>query len=667
MSEQDRTTPSAGSVVQTLRRAARALQDDRAEQTQELCARVLERFPDQAAALSLMGQALHRRRDYPRAAEYLQRATQLNDKPAGWHFHLAIAHHAQQKLDEAVACYQRCLELDPQHVRALMNLAAIHSQRRRFGEAVKLLQRVLRVKPDHAEANAAMGQALIDLGRVQLALPFIHKALQHQPESIIALCAQGNALRAMNRLTEAADCYQRILRINPKHAVTLYNLGVIRNEQGRLGDAIGLYQRALRADPKLHYAWVSLANARKRLGDFKLGLEAVKRAKALAPDWPDVRATEASIYEMAGEVDKAWACIQPLVERGSTDVNVVLPLARIAKKIGRVEQAITALDRALADPRTIDAQKLVVHFAYGKLLDSLGRYDQAFEQFRMGNEMKPRELDRSGVKRTLSLMRDIFSPEKRDRLPRVEAELADADRPIFIVGMPRSGTTLVEQMLASHPQVHGAGELRYMGFLTRLVSQRVGDGQPYPECAVRITNDLMLEMAQRYLANMRRHNATARRVVDKMPNNFWQLGLISRMLPKARIIHTVRDPMDTCLSCYFQNFGGVHAYAFNLANLGFYYRQYARMMAYWKKTLDLPILTINYEQLVAEPETHARKLIDFVGLEWDERVLAFHETRRDVATASYDQVRRPIYADSIGRWRHYEKHLAPLRQALSSD
>jgi hypothetical protein len=233
--------------------------------------------------------------------------------------------------------------------------------------------------------------------------------------------------------------------------------------------------------------------------------------------------------------------------------------------------------------------------------------------------------------------------------------------------MPRSGTTLVEQILASHPEGAGAGELPDVIGMATGLPRVLGVPEAYPECVADLDRAALDRLAEGYLKRVQGRFPDARRVVDKMPQNFLHLGLIALLFPKARVVHCVRDPLDTCLSCYTTAFAVPHDYARDLGHLGRYYRAYARLMQHWRRVfeaLDRPLLELPYEDVVADLEGRTRTLLAFVGLPWDERCLRFHETRRDVGTASYDQVRRPIYNTSIGRWKRFERHLGPLKAAL---
>ena len=240
----------------------------------------------------------------------------------------------------------------------------------------------------------------------------------------------------------------------------------------------------------------------------------------------------------------------------------------------------------------------------------------------------------------------------------------NSDLPIFILGMPRSGTTLVEQILASHPSIHGAGELKDLSGIAFGLPHRLGSSQPFPECVAEVDAGRWRELGEAYVQGIRKHAAGMERITDKMPSNYHFVGLIHLMLPSAQIIHCVRDPVDTCLSCYKTLFVKTQEFSYDLTELGRHYRQYDRLMQHWKTVLPGRMLDVRYEDVVSDLEGVARRLVEFCGLEWNEACLEFYKTERPVRTASAVQVRRPIYQTSIEYWRRYERHLGPLFQAL---
>jgi hypothetical protein len=306
-------------------------------------------------------------------------------------------------------------------------------------------------------------------------------------------------------------------------------------------------------------------------------------------------------------------------------------------------------------------RRSAAHFSLGRLYDRAGDYNRAFVHFQAGNNLKPSDFDRGEFTRFID---DLINTFDVDFMRNAPCAHHGSRRPVFIVGMPRSGTSLVEQILASHPEVCGGGELEDIRHIAFGAGAWLGSSHTYPRVVRELAAADCDTLAAGYLKKLAVLSPQARCVTDKMPQNFLALGLIALLFPEARVIHCLRDPLDTCLSCYFHDFTGYHPYAYRLEGLGFYYRQYQRLMRHWRAVLPIPMLDVVYEDLVADPEAGIRQLLAFCELDWDERCLRFYESERIVHTSSYQQVRRPIYKSSLGRWRHYAAHLEPLRRAL---
>ena len=298
------------------------------------------------------------------------------------------------------------------------------------------------------------------------------------------------------------------------------------------------------------------------------------------------------------------------------------------------------------------------------MYDSAREYDLAFTHYQQANAAKRWQFDAEQHRADTDNFIALHSPEFMAGLPRASIRSA---RPIFVVGMMRSGTTLTEQILASHPAVFGAGELPDIVEMANSLPATLNTDIPYPQCMALLTQAKLDELAQRYLERLAEFSADASRVVDKAPVNFRHLGLIELMFPDAHVIHCLRDPRDSCLSMYFTDFVHSHEYSSDLANLGSFYRDYRRVTRHWRNISKIPLLEVQYEELVAEPEATIRRIVAFCGLEWDDRCLNFHKSKRYINTPSYDQVRQPIYKKSAGRWKNYARHLEPLIEALGDE
>jgi tetratricopeptide (TPR) repeat protein len=373
---------------------------------------------------------------------------------------------------------------------------------------------------------------------------------------------------------------------------------------------------------------------------------------------------EANVYEKIGEHQRAYECLQPWLDGETTAVRV-LPLASsLSLHNGETARFVSMMEALLEKNTTqpLPVEDLIpMHFSLGKVYDKLGEYDKAFAHYAQGNAIHPSDFNVKHNENHTQLIQKTYSANFLSSAPRATH---GSQRPVFIVGMPRSGTSLVEQILASHSAIAGGGEQKGIKQIVDGIPTILGNQAGYPQCVDQLTEAHLNTFADRYLQQLTQLSADAVRVTDKMPHNFQHLGLIALLFPQARIIHCVRNPLDTCLSCFFQNFGDRHDYSFNLEHLAIHYRQYQQMMAHWKKVLNIPIMEVVYEEHVAEPERFARSLIEFCGLEWEAECLRFHESKRVVHTSSYEQVRRPIYTDSVQRWKHYEGHLEQLKRGL---
>lgn len=472
-----------------------------------------------------------------------------------------------------------------------------------------------------AEDHAHAGDVLYAQGRFQEALAHFLAAVRRQPEAAEHHYRAGLALWGLAQHDAAKRAFEEAILLKPNDAHA-------HGELGRVLLAMGQPQRA-----EKH----------------------ARRAVNLAPEDRELSVALASVLEADGQIDAAWAIVDRLLRIGLESTDLALVYARIAPRRQRRAEALDLVIRLLKNDRVSQSrQKSALHFAAANLLDQAGRFDEAFQHASLANALRAANYDPVQVERSIQNWIDYFSPAALARLPRAGH---GSELPVFIVGMPRSGTSLVEQILASHQSVYGAGELDWIARLCESAVRRCSRGaEPALQCLDRLTAKDASELAAQYLAPLAALNPAAARITDKMPTNFIYLGLIALLFPQARVIHCRRDRLDTCLSCFLTDFGAGYEFSFSPQSLGHFYRQYDRLISHWKSVLDVRMLEVNYEQLVGDVEGQARRMIEFLALPWDERCLRFHENRRFAGTASNAQVRRPVYQTSVGRWRNYERY-----------
>ena len=503
-----------------------------------------------------------------------------------------------------------------------------------------------------AAAHLKRGDALARDGRLHEAIASYQEALSVHAGLAEAHFNIGNALIDLGRPAEAVACYARVLSIHPESAEAHHNLGNAWRSQERLDQAIDSYRRALELQPDFAIAHASLGTALRLAGRSSEAEASFLRAQELTPDSAMVCAAMAELRADQGQITPAEKLYRRAIELDAQCAEAWVGLARLRKQTRDDANWLTEAQRVARSGLPIK-KELLLRYAVGKALDDVGNHDLAFSNYRRANELNKRHMmpyDRPQVMQVVEL---IIKNQNAKWLQQAANDGVRSERPVFIVGMLRSGTTLVEQILASHPAVVGAGELPYW-------NAAMVDGGP-DVLARGAHGHPLAELARRYLESLPAGSGDTRRVIDKTPGNFLHLGLIHAALPEARIIHMRRHPIDTCLSIYFQHLEAFHNYASDLEDLAHYYTQYQRLMQHWRSVLPASVfLEVAYEELVADTETCARRMLEFIGLPWHPQCLEFHKTERTVLTASKWQVRGAINNSAVGRWRAYQKFLAPL-------
>ncbi len=464
-------------------------------------------------------------------------------------------------------------------------------------------------------------------------------------------------------LDQAENTCREILQLTPGHADAAYLLGRVLERAGRLVEAVEFLRRAIAADAAHGPYHTSLGEVLNAAGDANGAIESFGEAVRLAPDDPRPRNGLGLALMNAGQFEEAERRFRELLDTDPTWPGVCLSLSRV-KRFKPEDQPLIGKMRALLGHTELPDQLLSdVHFALGKIHDDLEEADRAFEHYRRGNTLIRQHIrfDAARYVASIDALIESFTAALFARLPGIGEP---SERPVFIIGMPRSGTTLVEQILASHQQVHGGGELPYLEALSRRLAPCLGATEPYPGCVRTIDAACASTLGREYVQQIGAAAGDALRCTDKMPGNFVHLGLIALILPQARVVHCRRDPMDTGLSIYTQQFANGHEWAYDLDDIAAFYQQYRRIMRHWEQVLPLEVMEVQYEALVERQEQVSRALVDFCGLPWDDTCLEFYRQRRNVGTAANWQVRQPIYHRSVGRWRQYERDLQPLHDAL---
>jgi len=597
------------------------------------------------------------------AIEHGQRAIELDPSRPSAQANLGVACADANELDRAIECHQKALALHPGLAPSLNNLGSIARLRKDRVAAADWYRQALASNPDYLEALSNLGAVLVELDQPDEAVPVLERALQRQPDYTEALCNLGLARLKQERANEAEGLLRRSLQQRPAYAQAMSGLARALHDQGRLKEALPLLREVTTTHPELTDAWCLLGTVCNEIdlpGDAE---QAYLQAIALDAEWIDALIGLGHLRLEQGKADEAEHFVRRALAIDPGHVAARFHLSQ-ARKVKAGDENLAALQALLDRPEALRAdERIWVHYALGKSYDDLREWDQAFPHFMEGARLKRAKLDYDAdvdAARTHRL-EEIMSA---DFIERLRGGGDPSEVPIFVLGMPRSGTTLTEQIIASHPEVHGAGELHDLIDITRQSTMGWRDRE-FPDNLAGLTRDTLTAWGQDYVARLRTRAPQARRITDKMPANYLSLGLIPLMLPKARIIHVRRNAADTCVSCFTRLFNRSQDATYDLTELGRHYVNYARLMDHWRQVLpEGSFLEVQYEDIVADMAGQARRLIDWCGLDWHDDCLSFHKNERTIRTASITQVRQPIYTSSVARWRHYESYLKPLLDAL---
>ena len=625
-----------------------------AGQAEPLLRQALEADPGFADAPHILGLLAYQAGRLDEAAELIGRAIGIDGGQAAFHANLGAVFNSLGRYRKAEEACRRSLELDAKQPGAENNLAVSLDSQGQFDAAAAACERALKIAPDFADALVTLGNVRHHQGRLQDAVQLFRQAADKTPDKARPLTNLGVVLHLMGDLEAAVTACRQALEASPHSAEAHNALGSVLQAQGKSEDALQHFEQALALNPAYIEARLNRAACLFALGQAEAAETAYRRMLEDGLDQAEIHAGLGVVLLGRGQLDNAAARFRRAVLLKPTLASAWYDLAASRSELSDTER--TQL-QGLLDSDLPDADRVLLHFA---LADSIAKQGggaaAAFDHYRLGNDLRRDVLKRQGVTfdaDAFDAWVDAIIETFDEGYFKAHAGLgADTERPVFIVGLPRSGTSLVEQIAASHGAVFGGGELG-----------QVADPAAFPDSALGLDETAARAWAGGILERFKAAD-DAQRKIDKTPFNFLYLGLLAVILPKARIIHCRRDPRDVGLSCYFQNFVAPHAWATDRGDIGRYIRAYEKLMAHWRAVLPLPMLEVVYEDLVADVEQGSRALIDFLGLPWDEACLDFHRNDRLVRTASNWQVRQPVYSSSVGRWRDYEEFLGPLLDGM---
>lgn len=686
--------------AQFLALAEQRRQAGKLAEAEMLARRVLDADPKNAEAWHLLGIIAHQSGNLAHAIEHVKHAISLSPTTGLYHTNLGDMCRLAGSVDDAISSSQRALELDPNNVGALNNLGIAYYEKGEYEKAQSHYQRAVAHSPHFVQAHSNLGNALRAMKRLDEAVIHYRRAIELAPQFPDAWNNLGTTLRDLKQLEEAEAAYRKALALKPDDPEMLNSLALCVKDLRRLDEAERLLQRSLAIETRNPKTLLYLGTLLVELHKVDEATRASDRALALDPQNPDIINLMGRVAFERNDLATAETRFRQALELNPGLADAYNNLGNVMKEIGQLDEARELYIKSLSlDPKETgvyvnysdsvkfvaddpqlrametmsssgvplsETERMHLAFALAKAYADLGDHSRSFTHLDKANRLKRAQTEYSESE-AMGLFERLTRVFTRD-LVRERTKLGGEPSavPIFVFGMPRSGTTLVEQILASHGKVHGAGELK---FLTEVLSEvRAPDGQtaPYPEFVpLGLDGRALKAIGSRYVAKLCNLAPNSLRVTDKMPSNFFFAGLIHLALPNASMIHVIRDPADNCISCYSKLFSDGQAFTYDLGELGRYYRSYAKLMAHWHSVLPKNrILDVRYEDVVADLEGQARRIIAHCKLDWDDRCLEFHKTRRPVKTASASQVRLPIFTNSVGRAAAYRESLDTLYAAL---
>jgi len=645
----------------SIQQGIQLIQNHRLEDADKYFRKILKKYPKQPDALHLLGVVCAQLGKKSKAVKLITKAIKFNPTAGIYHRNLGLILSETGNKNKAIFCLKKAILLDDKDAQSHNDLGVLYSSSGRVDDAIKEFQHSVDKDPRNFLAYTNLGDHLLLIGDVKLSVDSFKSAIQLNPRFADAYNGLGNAYRLLGKWDEAAAYYNKAIEVDPKHKDAYNSLGNLLREQQKTIEAIKLYRQAIEIDPQHKDAYNGLGNALRETGEIKKAVSMYMRAIEIDPNNDVAYNNLGNSLSDQGDINGAIAAYYKSIEINPEYAEAYRHLANV-KKYAEDDPDIRLIESLYMKNGVSDEQRMHLCFALGKIYEDIGEYYRSMDFIQNGNQLKRSLIDYSKSEEQF-LFDEIIETFSKRLFSHYDDSGCLNDTPIFILGMPRSGTSLVEQIIASHPLVYGGGELNNLPKLEKNICSDLADSS-YPRCVESLDMSVIYNIGEEYIDSIRKNTMIERFVTDKMPLNFLRIGLIKLILPNAKIIHCMRDPMDNCLSIYKNYFPRSYKWSYDMSELGGYYKSYLKIMEHWRDVLPECFYDVSYERLVSDQYEETKKMLDYCDLQWSDSCLSFHKTKRVVGTASNAQVRNPIYNDSVNLWRKYEKELEPLRAAI---
>ena len=576
------------------------------------------------------------------------------------HEELGNALLGQNKPEKALESFKKATELNPNNADAFIKLGKIFSALGRKEEANEAYETALALNPTQKELATAMQH--LNRGEIEEAEKICREALKKQPDDVNGLRLLASIASKMEQKEDAIVLLERAVELKPKFAGAWGDLAESYTEVESYGKALDAVQRVIQLQPDLPFGFMIRGSILGKMSDHEGAIEAYHQALKIEPDHLGSHMGLGNILKTVGDYDKSVAAYKKSIEIQPLFAEAYWSLANL-KTYTFEDSEIEAMEEHVQNEAMPSSNRAFFHVALANSKEKEKRYDEAWEHFETGNNMRRQEevYDSVQTQLTHDALIEVFDKEFVESKKNKGSQ---SNAPILIVGLPRSGSTLVEQILATHSKVEGTKELPDLSLLGRKLTKSKPRGIQYPEAVKEMTNEEFVEFGEDYLTTTKRYRTDKPHFIDKMPNNFAHLGFLKLILPNAKVINAMRHPLDSCISSYKQLFYKGQSWSYDLFEIGEYYLEYQRIMDHWHQLFPGEILDLQYENLITNQEKETRKLLDYCELAWEDECLKFYETKRSINTASSEQVRQPIYKGAMQAWKNYESHIEPLIKTL---
>jgi tetratricopeptide (TPR) repeat protein len=645
----------------------------------------LKNLPDRISTMTNLAGTLIKLNKLDEAKELCQQAISIEESSAEAWLNLGLIEREESDLSAAAESFKRAIDINPEYAEAHQNLKQVLSnmshndfesaervflsglnsfEKGDYPTAEKCFRESLEKMPNEASILTNLSATLIKLNKFDEAREFCLKAISIDEGSAKSWLTLGLVDKELSDFSSAAENIKRAIEKDPDYSEAYNIFGLILNEQSDYAGAVEKFRYAIDLNPDYADAYNNLGLALQNLEQYDDASASFRQALSLNPDSAGVHRNIGVVMILLGKIDEAKSWLVKAIELAPDDVSVLsTALYHLPSLVDDLSP--DQLEAVYAERESLPLkERISLGFAMGRVMEHVGRYDDSFSAYADGNRLfkQSHPYDEVKADKTLEMLRRLYSGDLLKKYASVAdlvPEYQDERIPIFIIGMPRSGSTLIEQIISSHHEVYGAGELYIMGEFTKEADRLLGS-QDYKD-----TLSSIRALGHRYLDRVWELAPDVRFITDKMLTNYENIGLIHLMLPHAKIIHATRDPMDICFSCYGIKFTEGHEFSYDLETLGRQYLRYQTLMEHWRSVLPQErILDVSYENIVADTENEVRRLLEYLELPWDTACLSFYENTRAVKTASVSQVRKPIYTSSMARWKRFQNHLTPLMEII---